>query len=218
MANFTTVLWDLDGTIVDSSPGIYESFRATFAELQIECPSDEQLRSFMGPPLPITFGQLLGFDEELTQRAIHTYRKHYLPAGALNASLFPGVVELIQTCRDAHLAVALATSKGESGTRIVGEKYDFLRHFHFLGTASADDKRNTKSDVIAYALDGLRDQGLDTSNVLLVGDRIHDVEGAREQGIQVALVEWGFGTADEWAQADFIAADTDALAAYIGIA
>ncbi len=218
MPNFTTVLWDLDGTIVDSSPGIYDSFRATFAELQIDCPSDQQLRSFMGPPLPITFREHLGFSEELTERAVQVYRKHYLPAGALNASLFPGVVELIQASKDAHLAVALATSKGESGTRIVGEKFDFLRHFHFLGTASADDKRNTKADVIAYALEGLRNQGLNTSNVLLVGDRIHDVEGAREHGIEVALVKWGFGTPDEWQQADFVVQDAAALAEVIGIA
>jgi phosphoglycolate phosphatase len=202
--NYTTVLWDLDGTILDSGPGIFESFRKTFEAMGLPQISDEQMRTFLGPPLRVTFSEHLGLSPQDTERALELYKGFYLPAGAANASLYPGVIEAIQSMRSAGIATSLATSKAIGGVLVVGEHFDFLHLFDFLGTASLEANRLSKVDVMTYALDGLKQIGADLSKVLLVGDRIHDVEGARHHGVDVALVKWGYGTPEEWAQADYV--------------
>lgn len=208
---YTTVLWDLDGTILNSAAGVYNSFRKTFETLGLPAIPDEQLRTFLGPPLHITFGYTLGFDAELTEKCLDTYRDIYLGGQATNAEIFPGVLELIADCKAAGLTNAMATSKGYSGVLLAGEHFGFLPLFDVLGTASADVNRFSKTDVLSYALGELREIGADLSRVVLIGDRIHDVEGARDHGIEVGLVKWGFGTEEEWAQADFEVENVESL-------
>ena len=218
MTNFTTVLWDLDGTIINSSPGVFDSFRKTFIKLGLPVLSDEEMLPFMGPPLTTTFREFLGFDEKLTQECLSVYRNFYLNhGGALNATVYPGVLETISASKTAGRFNSLATSKAEVGTRLVGEHFDFLKYFDVLGTASNDEKRNTKAKVISYALDELQKINADLSRVILIGDRIHDIEGAREHGIEVCLVKWGFGNDDEWAQADHLVENATELQKLLGL-
>jgi phosphoglycolate phosphatase len=101
--------------------------------------------------------------------------------------------------------------------KLVGEHFDFLRLFDVLGTATNDGSRSTKADVITYALAELELLDADLSRVVLVGDRIHDIEGAREHGIEVILVKWGSGDESEWSQADGIAETPAELAALLGL-
>jgi phosphoglycolate phosphatase len=208
---YTTVLWDLDGTILDSGAGVFDCFRRTFAALGVEQPTDETLRTFVGPPLRTTFEKLMGFAPELANRALETYRDFYHSGAALNAHLYEGVVEVIAETRSAGIATSLATSKALAGTIVVGEHFGFIQHFDFLGTADPAQNRHSKAEVVAYAIDGLKQLGANLERVLLVGDRIHDVEGARAHGIDVALVTWGYGSPDEWAQADYIVDSTESL-------
>ena len=211
MTNYTTVLWDLDGTIVNSSPGVFQSFRKTFETLNLPILSDEQMLPFMGPPLTVSF-KSLGFSDDLVHTCLSVYRDYYLNhGGALNAKLYDGVVETIAKSKAAGITNSLATSKAETGTKLVGEHFDFLKYFDVLGTASNDERRNTKAKVIAYALEELQKINADLSRVILIGDRIHDVEGAREHGIDVCLVKWGFGNEAEWQQADFLVSNTAEL-------
>lgn len=218
MTNFTTVLWDLDGTIINSSPGVFDSFRKTFSKLGLPALTDHEMRPFMGPPLTTTFSEFLGFSDELTQECLNVYRDFYLNhGGALNATVYPGVLETIAASKASGKFNSLATSKAEVGTKLVGEHFDFLKYFDVLGTASNDEKRNTKAKVISYALAELQKIDADLSRVILIGDRIHDVEGAREHGIEVCLVKWGFGNDDEWALADHLVSDAQELQALLGI-
>lgn len=216
-AKYTTVLWDLDGTIVDSGPGIFETFRQTFEALGLPQLPQEQLRTFVGPPLRITFSEHLGFSPELTQQALETYRDFYHAGGAINAQLYPGVIDVIEKSQAAGITNSLATSKAIGGVRVVGEHFDFLKYFDFLGTADVEANRLSKSAVVDYALTGLRELGADLSRVILIGDRIHDVEGAREHGIEVALVAWGYGNTEEWSQADHSVANPAELSALLGL-
>ncbi|MEY4397679.1 MAG: hypothetical protein RLZ53_255 [Actinomycetota bacterium] len=216
MSKFTTILWDLDGTIIDSSPGVFESFNRTFKTLSLPQLTDEQMRPFMGPPLSYTFGQVLGFEQELVQECLKIYRDFYLnQGGALNATVFPGVIDTLEKIQAAGIPQSLATSKALVGTTLVGEHFDFLKYFDVLGTASNDLTRNSKSQVLDYALGELQKLGADLSKPLLIGDRIHDIEGAREHGIEVCLVKWGFGTEEEFAQADFVVENADELQALV---
>jgi phosphoglycolate phosphatase len=218
MTNYTTVLWDLDGTIIDSSPGVYESFNQTFRRFGMAELTPAQMQPFMGPPLRTTFREILGMSHDECEEALAVYRDFYLKqGGALNCHLYPGVIETIQKLQSAGVTLSLATSKAERGTKIVGEHFDFLKYFSVLGTASNDEKRNTKADVLTYAFDELKKHGADLSRVILIGDRIHDIEGAREHGIEVCLVKWGFGNEEEWAQADYLVENTEELEAVLGL-
>lgn len=219
MSNFTIVLWDLDGTIIDSSPGVFESFHHTFQELGLPDLTDEQMRPFMGPPLAHTFGDVLGFDANLVQECLRVYRHFYLNhGGALNATVYPGVIETLRLVKAAGIPQSLATSKALVGTTLVGEHFDFLKYFDVLGTASNDLSRHSKSQVLDYALTELKGIGADLTKTLLIGDRIYDVEGAREHGIEVCLVKWGFGTNEEFARADYLVEDARELQGLLGLA
>ena len=219
MTKFTTILWDLDGTIIDSSPGVFESFHHTFRTLGLPDLTDEQMRPFMGPPLSNTFGDVLGFEPELVQECLRTYRDFYLnQGGALNATVFPGVIDTLTKIKEAGITQSLATSKALVGTTLVGEHFDFLKYFDVLGTAANDLSRNSKSQVLEYALGELKKIGADLSKPLLIGDRIHDIEGAREHGIEVCLVRWGFGTEEEFAQADYVVNTAEELQELLGLA
>lgn len=218
MTNYTTVLWDLDGTIIDSAPGVFESFHKTFEILGLPDVDDEQLRSFMGPPLSVTFSEKLGFSPELTEQCLTTYRDHYLnKGGALNCTVYPGILETLRLAQASGMTNSLATSKGESGTRLVGEHFDFLKYFEVLGTATNDRSRSAKADVMTYAFEELRKINADLSRVILIGDRIHDIEGAREHGVEVCLVKWGFGNEAEWAEADYLVEDQTQLRSLLGL-
>ena len=215
---FTTVLWDLDGTIIDSRAGIFNSFNHTLAQMGLPLLRREDLNPFIGPPLLDSFIQLCGGDLVEAERAKGIYRERYLQGGgALEADVFEGILGVIATSKAQGKFNSLATSKGLSGVKIVGDHFDFLRLFDVLGTASNDGIRSTKADVITYALAELELIDADLTRVVLVGDRIHDVEGAREHGIEVILVKWGSGDESEWAQADGIAETPAELAALLGL-
>ena len=215
---FTTVLWDLDGTIIDSRAGIFNSFNHTLAAMDLPLLERADLNQYIGPPLLDSFIEICGGDLAEAERARDIYRERYLQGGgALEADVFPGVLEVIAGSKAQGKFNALATSKGHSGVMLAGEHFDFLHFFDVLGTATNDGSRSTKADVITFALAELELLDADLSRVVLVGDRIHDIEGAREHDIEVILVKWGSGDESEWAQADGIAETPAELAALLGL-
>jgi phosphoglycolate phosphatase len=215
---YTTVLWDLDGTIIDSRAGIFNSFNHTLAAMGLPLLRREDLNQYIGPPLLDSFLEICGGDLVEAQRAKAIYRERYIQGGgAIEADVFPGVLEVIAASKAAGKFNSLATSKGYSGVKLVGDHFDFLGLFDVLGTASNYGTRSTKADVISYALAELELLDADLSRVILVGDRIHDIEGAREHGIEVILVEWGSGDESEWTQADAIAKTPADLSVLLGL-
>jgi phosphoglycolate phosphatase len=214
----TTVLWDLDGTIIDSRAGIFNSFNHTLDAIGLPRLAREDLNQYIGPPLLDSFIEICGGDLAAAERAKAIYRERYIQGGgALEADVFEGILDVIAASKAQGKFNSLATSKGLSGVQIVGEHFNFLHMFEVLGTASNDGYRSTKADVITYALAELELLDADLTRVVLVGDRIHDVEGAREHGIEVILVKWGSGDASEWAQADAVAETPAELARLLGL-
>ncbi len=205
MTTYTAILWDMDGTIIDSAPGIFESFRYAFDRLGVESPSDEQLRAYLGPPLLDTFREILQCDEAEGRRAVDIYREDYLTRGVFVADVFPGVRECLTELQSAGVPLGLASSKGLSGINLVADKFDLRHFFDAWGTASDDQRRSSKADVVAYSLGLLAEAGHDVSRVILVGDRIHDVEGAAAHGVESVLVGWGYGDDSERRAATHVA-------------
>lgn len=214
---YTAVLFDLDGTIVDSAPGITSTLAATFEALGLPVPSPAELLTYVGPPLLDSFRELAGFDEALSQRALDIYRGIYLEHGVYDASAYPGIHRVLRAVRDAGLPLSLATSKPERPARHVLEHFDLIRYFDELTGASADETRSAKEDVIAEALRRLSADGADLTRTIMVGDRIHDIEGARANGIPTVYVTWGYGSPAESAGALEIVHDMEELSTALGL-
>jgi phosphoglycolate phosphatase len=214
---YTAVLCDLDGTIVDSAPGITATLAYTFERLGLPVPSPAELLAWVGPPILDSFRDLAGFDLEQSKRALDIYRPRYLSAGAYNAALYPGMAEVLHAIGHAGIPLSLATSKPETPARAVLEHFSLADAFDELAGASDDEVRSAKKDVIEEALRRLDEGGADLSRPVLIGDRRHDVEGAAHHGIPTIFVTWGYGSPAEGAGAIAIVDNPAELLPLLGL-
>jgi phosphoglycolate phosphatase len=198
-APFTSILFDLDGTIIDSAPGITATLAYTFAELGRPVPSPAELFAYIGPPILDSFRDRAGMSLGEAAEALDIYRPRYLEGGALNASVFPGVGDVLRAVHAAEIPLSLATSKPETPATFVLSHFGLLDEFDIITGASDDEVRSAKEDVVAEALIRLAARGADLSRPVLVGDRKHDVEGAAANGVPTIFVDWGYGAAAEQA-------------------
>lgn len=188
------VLFDLDGTLTDPFHGIAEGIRHACRQLGAIVPPDSVLRGMIGPPFQESFVSVLGMADHLVDEGIAHYRSVYETGGLFNATVYDGVVAVLAQVRAAGHDVALATSKPtESATRVLAH-FGLDPHFKFIGGASRDRSRHHKLDVIGHVLD---EMGADSRDVIMVGDRSYDVEGARHWGIPTIGVRWGYGDPGE---------------------
>jgi len=198
---WTCVLFDLDGTIADSAKGITESLAATLAELCLEVPPLEELRSWVGPPPAESFRYRLGFDAVAAEHARQLYRKHYDRIGNTDIRPFDAIPPVLESLSRAGIPVGVATSKPEHTAIKVLERLGLASYFKAIVGASKDETISAKAAIVGEALRRLRAAGVDTNNPVMVGDRVHDIVGAAEHGIPTVLVEWGYAEPSERAQA-----------------
>jgi phosphoglycolate phosphatase len=189
-AVITHVLFDLDGTIADSRQGIVRSLQFGFEACGLPVPPESELEHVIGPPLSIALPRF-GIDDDTVGRVIAAYRSRYRPIGIFEAELYPGVRDMLYRLADAGFTLAIATSKPEPFAERIVEHFDLARAFAVVAGATFDDTRSLKEDVIAHALAQL--PGATAANTLMVGDRHHDIEGARAHGLRAIGVTWGFG-------------------------
>jgi phosphoglycolate phosphatase len=194
---FSAILFDLDGTISDSAPGILESLTYTFTKVGVPVPDHATLMSFVGPPIMDTFTTAMGMSAEEAEHTLSVYREHYLSHGALDSDMFPGIDVVLRTLHEAGLPISTATSKPETPATYILEHYGLTGYIDIITGASDDEVRSSKADVVEEALRRLTARGLDTSRPVLVGDRLHDVEGAAAHGVPVVFAEWGYGSPAE---------------------
>ena len=200
---FDTILFDLEGTLTDSGPGIMNCVRYALTEMGREIPDD--LTCFIGPPLESSFMDFCGLTKDEAQQAIDLYRKRYVEKGMMENSVYDGIPELLSRLRDKGLRLAVATSKYELYAEKVTDSFGLTGYFDGIYGSEKNAGRTEKPDVIKYALGELGDP--DMSRVLMIGDRMYDVEGAHEVGTAGMGVLWGYGSREELegAGADFIA-------------
>ena len=188
------LLFDLDGTLTESGPGIINAARFALEHYGINGWTDEELRRFIGPPLKDSFMRFCGFDEEKAIEAIVWFRKYYNTQGWCENSPYPGVPEMLKELRECGYRLIVATSKIETqAVRICG-------HFGidcFLDdiVGSDDGARSKKDEVIKFALNkfGVDDLSL----AIMIGDREHDIFGAKSAGIRSMGVLYGYGNREE---------------------
>jgi phosphoglycolate phosphatase len=181
------VLFDLDGTLVDSAPGIWASIRFAAAELGLPEPTPAQLGAMVGPPLQEGFATALGLPPELVPRAVEAYRAHYSAGALLDVSVHPGIPELLGDLRGDGATLAVATSKPEVFARRVLQHTGLLAAFASVHGATLDGAVRHKDQVVAAALAAHPD-GVDP---VLVGDRAQDVLGAAAHGVPCIGAGWG---------------------------
>ncbi|MFF2272528.1 HAD hydrolase-like protein [Agromyces sp. NPDC058136] len=207
---WSAVLFDLDGTIIDSATDITGSLAHMFAEMGAPVPSDEELRAYVGPPLLDSLRMTAGFNDAEAWEALHVYRDHY-GEHVLRSPVFPGVAGVLERLHSAGVPVALATSKPETMARKVLDHAGLTEYFDVITGASDDEARSTKADVVAEALRRLQAQGVDTSHSVMVGDRGYDTLGALANGVPTILVEWGYGSPAEAGDAMAVVHSADQL-------
>lgn len=217
MRPYTAILLDLDGTITDSAPGITDTLAHTFAALGRAVPDADELLRYVGPPILDSFRDRAGMTLDERMRALEIYRERYLDRGAYDAVLYPGMGELVRDIAAAGIPLSLATSKPELPATLMLEHFTIAQHFTIITGASADETRSAKADVVAEALVRLRAMDADLSRPIMIGDRVHDVEGAAAHGIPTIAVRWGYGDDAEHAHAVAVADDVAALRGLLGL-
>ncbi|MBO1307729.1 HAD hydrolase-like protein [Enterococcus sp. 669A] len=187
------VLFDLDGTLTDSSKGIMASITYMLKELGLEIPADDVLRSFIGPPLSLSLGNLYGMDKEAAQKATLIYRDYYAEQGIHELEVYPGIAETLADLSKDY-TLGLATSKPAPYAEQIIGNLGFADYFTGVFGADMDGRREGKATIIKDALTHLTD---DLSQVVMVGDREFDIKGAKENGIASIGVLYGFGDLEE---------------------
>ncbi len=195
MREFDTILFDLDGTLTDSAPGVMNSFHYALSSFGIEPESHLELKRVVGPPLKYSFTVTYGVPVERFQEIMKYYLEYYLPKGMFENSVYPGVEDMLSRLRSAGFRLVVASSKWQYGVDQVMGHFGLDKYFDFMGGSEEKVGRIEKSDVIRYIMDTLAITAPD--RVLMVGDRMYDVEGAGELGIRTAGVLWGYGTREE---------------------
>jgi phosphoglycolate phosphatase len=212
MNRYHNILFDLDGTLIDTKYGVINSVKKTLHDLSLPIPSDEHLEGFIGPPLEQCFMEVCGLSFEQTQKSMPIYLRYYRDGGIYDAKPYDGMAELLRQLQDAGCRLGVATSKKQRSACIM------LKHFgldvFFDGIAGAPENSKamwTKKDSVLLAMSGF--DGANAENTVLVGDRKFDAQGASEAGIDAIGVLFGYGKIDELEASPFkaIAADIVSL-------
>ena len=200
---FSCVLFDFDGTLMDTSEGIFEAIGKVASHYDVPL-SDGQLRAFIGPPLKESFPSIMGLPESEVENAIRIYRKHYASESMFKARVYDGVEAMLGNLCAAGRRLFVSTSKPEGFTKQILRQKGIDGFFQFVGGSDDEEKvRVQKADVIEYVLQSAKIADK-RNECLLVGDRCYDVAGSHAAGIKCAGALWGFGSKEELGAADFL--------------
>jgi haloacid dehalogenase superfamily, subfamily IA, variant 1 with third motif having Dx(3-4)D or Dx(3-4)E len=212
MQKYQYLLLDLDGTVTDPMVGITRSVQYALSFFGITIYNLEELCPFIGPPLKDSFKEFYHFTDEQAEEAVQKYREYFSAKGIFENEVYEGMEEFLKDQTQQGKNVMLATSKPEPFAIQILEHFNLGRYFSFIGGSTFDGSRSTKTDVIRYVLD--TQDIKDLSKVVMVGDRKHDIEGAKENGVDSVGVLYGYGSEAELKQAgaDYIVASIAELA------
>lgn len=212
---YSIVLFDLDGTLTDPGEGITNSVAYALGKFGIKADDKTQLYSFIGPPLKDSFMKYYDFTESDALLAVDYYREYFRDKGIFENRVYDGIPQLLSDIKRSGRKIALATSKPEKFAKQILKHFDLSEYFDFIGGATMDETRSKKSDVINYVL-----KSLDITNkatVVMIGDRHHDIDGAKQNGIESIGVLFGYGNDEELknAGATYIAKTVDDIIKYL---
>jgi phosphoglycolate phosphatase len=199
------VLFDLDGTLTDPKLGITRSVQHALRKRGRPVPDADSLESLIGPPLEQSFREHFGMNPGDARQAVADYREYFAEIGLYENAVYPGIPELLASLRERGVRLALATSKPTVFAERILAHFELAPHFEAVVGSFLDGRRVEKRELIADALASL--DGVTREDAAHVGDRRHDVLGARANRIGAIAVGYGYGTRPE-----LLAAQPSALA------
>jgi len=190
--SWKTVLFDLDGTLSESGQGVATGVLHALAAFDLPAPSADELRKYLGPPLWVSFDEYAGLKGADIERAVQIYREYYHDKGRFENAVYPGIPEMLDALVDSGVRIAVATSKVDHSAVSILEHFELEKYFEVIsGSDELGVSRGTKALVIAHALSELKVQ--DNQGIVMIGDREHDIHGAKEHGLESIGVLWGYG-------------------------
>ena len=189
------LLFDLDGTLTDPMLGITKSVRYALNKFGIEVEDLNQLCKFIGPPLKDSFMDFYNLTEEDASKAITYFREYFSTKGIYENEVFYNIEDMLISLKEQNKSLIIATSKPTVFAEKILEHFNLKKYFDFISGSNLDNTRTKKADVIKYALE---ENGLtDISEIIMIGDREHDVIGAKSLGIECIGILHGYGSYDE---------------------
>lgn len=211
LKEYKYILLDLDGTVTDSMEGITKSIQYALKYFDIEVKDLNQLRKFVGPPLKESLMEFYHFSETQAEAGINKYRERFAETGIYENAVYPGIEPLLRQLNAAGKEVMLATGKPAYYAQKILDYFHLSPYFKFVGGSGLDGSLSHKDEVIRHVLENNNIQ--DLSQVVMVGDRKHDIKGAQKVGIDNIGVLYGYGDKEELtrAGADRIVASVEEL-------
>ena len=195
VSNASNILFDLDGTLTDPREGITRCIQYALGRFDKAIPPWEQLTWCIGPPLKASFEQLLNTsDQTMLDLALVHYRKRFSEKGLFENTLYPGVVSALDDLQTAGFKLFLATSKPRVFARRILDHFKITPYFHRVYGSELDGRLSDKGILIAHIIE---QEKLDPTSTVMVGDRVYDIEGGKENNVMTAAVAYGYGTRDE---------------------
>ena len=206
-----TILFDLDGTLTASGIGITKCVQHALEKMGHPENDLKKLEIFIGPPLITQFMEYLNISKEEAEQAVAYYRERYTTVGIFENELYPNVEKMLKTLKDNNYTLAVSSSKPEKFVKQILEHFEIEQYFDEVVGATMSEKRTDKADVIEETLKRLgrincsnndanniaTEKTINTENIIMVGDKKHDILGARQFGITCVAVSYGYGTMDE---------------------
>ena len=193
-APIRAVLFDWDGTVADTRPGIFNSVRYAIGQYGIADRPDDELRYFIGPPLYDGFEHVFGVSPELANELTDTYRVYYRDKGIFECNVYDGVGDLLRELHDAGVKTAVVSSKPKEFLDRLVEHFGLAEHLDAVVGPAMDNHNSNKTVLVNQALKELM---LLPSTVAMIGDRHFDMEGAKAAGVNAVGVLYGYGTEEE---------------------
>ena len=194
-SKYKYILFDLDGTLIYSHKGIFRCIAHALEKLDLPAPTEAQLKQCIGPSLMYSFTHYFGLDEETARQATLKYREEYALSGVYENEEIPGALQALQALTKAGYVLGMSTSKPKIFAEKIADRLGFSKYFTAIVGSGIDGSLHTKSLVIEETM---RQLGADARDCLMVGDRRHDLEGAREQGVDCALLKVGYAPQGEF--------------------
>lgn len=201
---YNVILFDLDGTLTDPLEGITNSALYALDKMKIDAGNTASFNKFIGPPLRTSFQDYYSLSAEDASRAVELYREYYSVRGMFENKVYAGIPELLATLKQEGKKLFVATTKATFFAEKVLQHFQLSDYFSLIIGSNLDGTRSAKSEIIKCILDTL--PGVPKDSVVMVGDRLFDIDGARANGIDSIGLTYGFGTREELeaARADYL--------------
>lgn len=189
------MLFDLDGTLTDPQEGITNSVAYALEQYGIHVEDRSSLNKFIGPPLKDSFMEYYGFTEDRAEEAVWKYREYFNEDGIFENKVYPGIPQMLQHLKDQGKILIVATSKPTVYAKRILERFELSQYFVDVQGSEMDGRRTKKEEVISYALE--QNQITDNAQAVMIGDREHDIIGAKKCGLDSIGVLFGYGSREE---------------------